>query len=55
MGVVTPCRKKRARRGIDLLRETGQFQAAIDLALGDQAESFSREERRRLLEMYREA
>ena len=40
---------------IDLLRETGQFQDAIDLALGDEATSFSREERRRLLEMYREA
>ncbi len=40
---------------IDLLRETGQYQDAIDLALGDEAESFSREERRRLLEMYREA
>ncbi|QDV06037.1 hypothetical protein Poly30_15410 [Planctomycetes bacterium Poly30] len=40
---------------IDLLRETGQYQEAIDLALGDQAAAFSREERRRLLEMYREA
>jgi tetratricopeptide (TPR) repeat protein len=40
---------------IDLLRETGQFQEAIDLALGEQADAFSREERRRLLEMYREA
>ncbi|MEM8709962.1 MAG: hypothetical protein AAGG01_03350 [Planctomycetota bacterium] len=40
---------------IDLLRETGQYEDAIQLALGDQAEAFSREERRRLLEMYREA
>ncbi len=40
---------------IDLLRETGQYQDAIDLALGDEADAFSREERRRLLEMYREA
>ncbi len=47
---------KEAREAwIDLLRETGKYQAAIDLALGDEAESFTREERRRLLEMYREA
>ncbi|MFT4542616.1 MAG: putative Zn-dependent protease/ribosomal 50S subunit-associated protein YjgA (DUF615 family) [Planctomycetota bacterium] len=47
---------KEARRAwIELLRETGSTDAAIAMTQGDQAETFTREERRRLLEMYREA
>jgi len=40
---------------IELLRETGETDEAIAMTQGDAAASFSREDRVRLLEMYREA
>ncbi|MEM9381578.1 MAG: hypothetical protein AAGB93_16605 [Planctomycetota bacterium] len=43
------------RMWIDLLRETGATDDAIAMSQGDAAAEFSREERVRLLEMYREA
>ncbi|MEM1448110.1 MAG: hypothetical protein AAF726_01765 [Planctomycetota bacterium] len=43
------------RMWIDLLRETGATDEAIAMSQGDAAAEFTREERVRLLEMYREA
>ena len=43
------------RMWIELLRETGETDEAIAMTQGDSAATFSREDRVRLLEMYREA
>jgi hypothetical protein len=43
------------RMWIELLRETGSYDAAIEMSSGAGAVRFSRDERRRLLELFREA